>query len=154
MNAITILFALGILLLALEVFVPGMVLGVIGGLALLGGVVVAFQSYGARGGLGAFAAALALVGAVLVIEFVVLPRTSFGRRMFLKTDVAGTSQPPLADASVVGKPAKALTALVPSGYVSIEGKRYDAFSQSGHVHPGETLRVVGLDNFRVIVTKS
>ncbi len=34
------------------------------------------------------------------------------------------------------------------------GKRYDAFSQSGHVEKGETLRVLGMDNFRVIVTKS
>ena len=74
--------------------------------------------------------------------------------MFLTTNVHGTSQPPVAELSVVGKSAVALTSLVPSGYVSIEGKRYDAFSQSGHVEKGESLRVLGMDNFRVIVTKS
>lgn len=154
MNAITILFALGVLLLAVEVFVPGMVLGVLGGLALMGGVIIAFMNFGVSGGMGAFGAALALVTVVLIVEFVVLPRTKLGKRMFLTTNVQGTSQPPVAELSVVGKSAVALTSLVPSGYVSIEGKRYDAFSQSGHVEKGESLRVLGMDNFRVIVTKS
>jgi membrane-bound ClpP family serine protease len=54
----------------------------------------------------------------------------------------------------VGKAAEAITPLVPSGYVLVEGRRYEAFSQSGHATKGATLRVVGLDNFRLIVTKS
>ncbi|MEY3609410.1 MAG: hypothetical protein RLZZ447_2198, partial [Verrucomicrobiota bacterium] len=36
MTLILVLFAIGILLLALEVIVPGGVLGIVGGLALLG----------------------------------------------------------------------------------------------------------------------
>jgi membrane-bound ClpP family serine protease len=34
----------------------------------------------------------------------------------------------------------------------IEGRRYDAFSQSGHVAKGTTLKVVAVDNFRLTVT--
>jgi membrane-bound ClpP family serine protease len=72
----------------------------------------------------------------------------------VQSTVHATSQPTLADKdSVVGKTAEAVTPLVPSGYVVVEGRRYEAFSQSGHAAKGASLRVTGLDNFRLIVTK-
>ena len=65
------------------------------------------------------------------------------------------SQPPVADKdSVMGKVAEAVTPLVPSGYVLVDGRRYEAFSQSGHAAKGAQMRVTGLDNFRLIVTKT
>jgi len=154
MNAITLLFLTGVILLGFEVIVPGAVLGILGGLALLAGVVIAFISYGVSGGLGAAGVAIALVAIMLVIEFVVLPRTSMGKRMFLRTSITGISQGAPADETLIGRTAEALTPLVPSGFVSIAGRRYDAFSQSGPVSKGDQLRVIGVDSFRVIVTKS
>ena len=50
--------------------------------------------------------------------------------------------------------AEALTTLAPGGYVLVEGARYEAFCQSGFAAKGSALRVVGLDNFRLIVTQS
>jgi membrane-bound ClpP family serine protease len=38
--------------------------------------------------------------------------------------------------------------------VRVEGKRYEAFSPAGFVAKGAALRVTGLDNFRLIVTKT
>jgi len=120
----------------------------------LAGVVIAFVSYGVSGGLGAAAVAIALVAIMLVIEFVILPRTSMGKRMFLRASITGISQAAPADETLIGRTAEALTPLVPSGFVSIAGRRYDAFSQSGPVSQGDQLRVIGVDSFRVIVTKS
>lgn len=155
MNAIIILFLVGALLLAAEVFLPGAVAGIIGGLALLGGSLLSFREFGPTGGLAASGLAVGLVVLMLYLELVVLPKTAFGRRMVIETTVAATSQPPLAVAAeVVDKPAEALTALAPSGYVLVEGKRYEAFCRSGHADKGAALRVVGLDNFRLIVTRS
>jgi len=154
MNAITLLFVSGIILLGFEVIVPGAVLGILGGLALLAGVVIAFVSYGVSGGLGAAAVAIALIAIMLVIEFVILPRTTIGKRMFLRTSITGISQAAPADEALIGRTAEALTPLIPSGFVSIAGRRYDAFSQSGPVSQGDQLRVIGVDSFRVIVTKS
>jgi membrane-bound ClpP family serine protease len=154
-NAIVILFTVGLILLGFEVFVPGAVLGILGGLALLGGCVVAFVSHGTAGGLTALAIASALVGVMLYLEFVVLPKTRWGRRLFLNTAISGTSQAvPASAASLVGHAAEALTTLAPSGYVAIEGQRYEAFSQSGLVEKGTPLRVVAVDNFRVIVART
>ena len=153
MSLIVLLFVVGVMLLAAEVFLPGGIAGVFGGLAMLGGCVVAFQEYGASGGLVATVGALALLGLTFVIELVWLPKTRLGRKLIVQSTVASTSQPALAtSAEVVGKMAEAITPLGPSGYVLVEGRRYEAFCQSGHVGPGATLKVVGLDNFRLIVT--
>lgn len=154
MNAIIILFGIGVVLLAAEVFVPGGILGVMGGLALLGGVVMAFVDLGAGAGWIALAAALATVGLLLYLELGVLPKTRLGRRLFLDAAVSGTSQAAPAQPEVIGKAAEALTTLAPSGYVIVDGRRYEAFCQSGLVPKGTALRVVALDNFRLIVTKT
>ena len=155
MNAILILFLLGVLLLAGEVFVPGAVLGILGALCMFAGCVISFLQLGTGGGVLATTVALALLALTLYVELVWLPKTRIGRKLIVQTTVDATSQPPLADKqSVTGKPAEALTALVPSGFVLVEGRRYEAFSQSGHVAKGTILRVTGLDNFRLIVTKS
>lgn len=154
MNAIILLFLLGIVLLGFEVFVPGAVLGIMGGLSMFGGCFVAFKLFGAGGGTLATVLAVAILGLALYVELVLLPKTRLGKKMLVEATVAGTSQPPLAAAeAVVGQDAVALTPLTPTGYVEIAGRRYEAFSRSGQAAKGETLRVVALDNFRLIVTK-
>lgn len=154
MNAILVLFVVGFVLLAFEVFVPGAILGIIGGLALLGGVILAFLEYGSTGGWTALAVGASLGALMLFVEFWLLPRTPWGKRMFLNAAIDGTSQPPPAEAStVMGRAGEAITPLSPSGYVLIEGRRYEAFSRSGLVAKGADVRVVGVDNFRLIVSK-
>jgi len=155
MNAIVLLFVVGALLLTAEIFLPGAIAGIIGGLALAAGSLLSFREFGFNGGLLASFGALALVGVMLYLELVVLPKTAFGKRMVVQSTVSATSQPPPAAAEVVvGRDAIALTTLAPSGYVEIDGRRYEAFSRSGHVAKGAALRVVGVDNFRIIVTQS
>jgi len=46
MATIIYLMIIGLLLIALEVFVPGMILGILGGLVLLGSCVTAYKEYG------------------------------------------------------------------------------------------------------------
>ena len=154
MNAITLLFTAGIILLAFEVLVPGAILGIIGAVALFAGVVIAFVTYGVGGGLAAAAIAVALIGLMLFIEFVVLPRTALGRRMFLEAAITANSQEAPNESELVGRAGRALTPLVPSGFVEVDGRRYDAFSRSGPLAKGDALRVVAVESFRVIVTKS
>lgn len=155
MSAIAILFAAGAMLLAAEVFVPGAVLGIFAAIALLAGVVLAFVDHGAFGGWLALGAALALAGLTLWFEFFLLPKTRLGKKLFLNAQIAGASQPPVAARdAVVGRDGVADTTLAPSGYVIVDGRRYEAFSRSGLVAKGEPLRVVGLDNFRLIVQKT
>ncbi|MBN8458431.1 MAG: serine protease [Verrucomicrobia bacterium] len=155
MTLIILLFAVGILLLVAEVLVPGGVLGAIGGLMLFGGCVMAFLDFGVGGGLLAVVAALLLGLTAFWLELRVLPRTRIGKRAFLTAEMTGVSAA-LDDSAkaLVGKPATALTLLSPSGYVRIDGQRYEAFCQSGQAPAGADLEVIGADNFRLIVSQT
>src|SRR5512146_3243149 len=139
MTTIVLLFLIGIVLLASDVFVSSFLLAVLGTVAMCAGCVFAYQDYGAlAAGLAAGVAAL-LLAVTIYIELVVLPKTRLGRGLVVQSTVSSTSQPLVATlAAVVGKPAEALTTLAPSGYVSVEGRRYEAFCQSGHVGKGST----------------
>lgn len=152
MTVIAALFAAGILLLAVEVLVPGGVLGVAGGIFLLVGVILAFEGHGASGGALASGLALLAGAAALYLELVLLPRSRLARKLSLSSTVDGRSQPPLAPASVVGRRGRAVTTLSPSGVVEVDGRRYEAFARDGHVRAGTSLEVIGLDSFRLIVS--
>jgi membrane-bound ClpP family serine protease len=154
MNAIILCFLIGLVLLGFEVVVPGGILGVIGGVAMLGGCILAFTHYGMSGGMIAVLVGLLLAGGTLYLEIVLLPRTRAGKKMFLQSAVTGVSQSPQAGvAQLVGKTAKALTVLAPSGYVTVEGRKFEAYSESGHAAPGDVLRVTSVDQFTIRVTK-
>ena len=152
MSVIVLLFIIGILFIGAEVIVPGGILGGVGALFMFAGCVLAFMRYDVGGGLAAVAVALVVTILALTLEFKLLPKTKLGRRAFLDAEIAGSSSNYGAEArDLIGKSAEALTPLSPTGYVRIDGNRYEAFSQSGRVDAGTELRVVGSDNFRLIV---
>ncbi|MBW8781345.1 MAG: serine protease [Verrucomicrobia bacterium] len=154
MITVLVLFGLGLLLVAVEILVPGGLLGIFAGLCLLAGVVTAFLQFGAVGGLVATGIALLIGALTLYFEFVLLPKTRLARTFSMTETVAGRSQPEVAErAAVLGREAVAVTTLAPGGYVEIDGRRYEAFCQSGHAAAGARLRVVEVDTFRLVVTQ-
>jgi membrane-bound ClpP family serine protease len=154
MTLVIALFVLGVVLLALEIVVPGAVLGSVGGLLMLGGVVAAFTNLGNTGGMIAIIVALLLLGATFYMEMVWLPHSRMAKHLSMDATIDSVSQPPLAkEADVLGRDAVALSTLAPTGYVQVDGRRYEASCRSGFAAVGDTLKVVGLDAFRLIVTK-
>jgi len=152
MNWIILLVAGGITLISLEIIIPGGILGAIGVISVLAGCVMCFTEFGSLGGLLGTAAIFALTGLILWLDFRLLARTSLGRRIFLTKSVNGVSASYGEEAKkLIGKPAEAVTTLAPSGYVTIEGRRYEAFCQSGLIKAGTALKVISTDNFRLIV---
>lgn len=147
------LLVVGLVLLGFEVIVPGAVLGIAAAIAMLAGIVVAFLEHGASGGLLALVVSLLAVLALLYVEFRVLPRTRWGRRMFLDKAIDGASQPPVAarGADVVGREALAVTALGPTGIVEVDGRRYEARCDSGFADAGARLKVVRVETFQLVV---
>jgi membrane-bound ClpP family serine protease len=153
MSAVVILFAAGILLLGVEVLTPGGVLAALAGICFLAGVATSFLQLGPEAGLIATGLAVVLGGATLYLELFVFPHTRFARRMFATETVAGRSQPELADRSaVLNREVVAVTTLAPSGFVDLDGRRYEAYSRSGKIDPGARLRIVDVDTFRLVVT--
>jgi membrane-bound ClpP family serine protease len=154
MTLIFWLFSIGILCIALEVIVPGGIIGAIGGLLMFGGCLAAFMNYGTSIGLVAVAVALAFTILVLFLEFRILPKTKIGKRAFLTAEITGVSAALGKEAQeLIGKSAVALTLLSPSGYIQVDGQRYEAFCQSGQAPVGAAIKIIGADNFRLIVTQ-
>ena len=153
MTTIFLLFVLGVVLLALDLFIPGVVLSVAGACAFLVAIAQAFHDYGIAGGLEAFGVGAALLGVMLYVEYGLLPKTRFGKRFFLHAHVKGASQPLSDAAALTGKECVALTPLVPTGQVEIDGRRYEALSLDGQADRGARLRVTGAQNFSLTVTK-
>jgi membrane-bound ClpP family serine protease len=153
-TAVCAFFIAALVLVAAEIVVPGGVLGVAGGLCLLGGVISSYMHWGVTGGSVATGLALLIGAATIYLEFVWLPKSRMARKFFMAETVAGRSQPEIAEPSaVVGREAVAVTTLAPSGYVELDSRRYEAFSRSGHVVAGARVKVLEVDNFRLLVTQ-
>jgi len=154
MMAVILLFTAGVLLVAAEVLVPGAVLGILGGLCLLGGVVAAFTQLGSMGGMIATGTALVIGVLTIYLEFVVFPKTRLAKKFSMTETVSSRSQPEVADrAAVIGREVVAVTTLAPSGYVELDGRRYEASCLSGLAAAGVRLRIVDVDTFRLVVTQ-
>ncbi len=153
MSLIVGLFIVGVCLLAIEVFVPGGIIGTLGGIALVAGIVKAYFEYGSEGLIISILAALALMVCMLFFEIKILPKTPIGQRLFLKKSITGISQPEVADDASIGQTCQTVTALAPTGIVLYQGKKVEAASRSGFIEKNESVKIVGKETFRLIVSK-
>jgi membrane-bound ClpP family serine protease len=152
MSAIVILFLCGLVLLAFEVFVPGLVLGIFGGGCMAAGTVVAFARYGVSAGLATGFLAVVLVAATYALEFWIMPKRGTMKRLKINTGTSGAAPEPQAiPEEVIGKRCVAVTTLAPSGYVKLGDRNYEARSEGGLVPPGSPVTVVGINSFQLLV---
>lgn len=146
------LVVVGLLLIAAEVFLPGLILGTIGLLCLVASVVLVFVGYGTSYGLLAAFVIGGITFAAFLIWLNVFPRTFVGRRLLLRT-----RQPADRTAeehrTLVGETGEALTPLRPSGTARLGGKRVDVTAVGEFLEQGATIEVVAADGLRVAVRR-
>lgn len=153
MTVIILLFLVGVVLIGSEVFLPGGIIGAIGGAMMIGGIVVSYTEFGAFGAFVATIVAITLVVLALFFEFKVLPKTPMGKRLFMSGSIKASTKYSRAGDDVVGQTGRTLTALGPTGFVFLDGKKLEAASRSGFIEKNEEVKVTGKDNFRIIVSK-
>jgi membrane-bound serine protease (ClpP class) len=156
-----LLIAIGVLLLALEVFViPGVtVAGIAGMVALVGGLGMTLVGAGATVsvivtalGQVAISMLLAMAGAFAFVR--ALPSLPFGSRLVLQTDMTadrGYVSSPESDRRWLGKIGTAISPLRPAGIAEFDGARVDVVSEGGFVDPGNTIEVTRVDGNRIVV---
>lgn len=151
-SLIVLLFTIGILLLAIEVILPGGILGVAGGLLLFAASIVSFVRLGVLEGLLAILASLVVAALVFYLQFKFLPKTRMGKKFFLtrQIDSSSTSLPDSAR-DLIGKRARSVTLLSPSGYINVGDVRYEAFSDSGQIPAGTELLITDANHFQLTV---
>ena len=144
----------GLLLVGAEVFVPGGILGAVGGIALLAAAGIAFAAFGPAAG-GYIALAIILLVAVSIMLWVrIFPRTLIGKKMTVAKDLSKAKGTDAALELLVGKEGEAISDLRPSGFARIDGKRVDVITQGVMLHKGDKIRVVETESNRVVVKKA
>lgn len=143
-----------LILIFFEVILPGGILGIAAAACILAATWLGFADYGLLGGASVFILSISTALVLIFAEFKLMAKTSLGKGFFLSSSVSGHSNETVGEASVVGKEAKALTRLNPSGKVAIDGRAYDAHSQDGYIESGETVLVADRDNFKLIISKT
>lgn len=140
----------------LEIFLPG---GLLGGAALLLTAAASFliyQEHGLGAAMTVFFAFFFSSAALLVIGLKYLRQLPVFRGLVLgtaKREPATGGAPAGGAQELVGKEGEALTTMAPTGTVAIDGRKYEASSQSGMIDKGMPVRVVARDAFRLVVRR-
>jgi membrane-bound serine protease (ClpP class) len=149
-----LLYVVGALLVAAEVFVPsGGLLGTGAVICLLAGVAILFRQSTLAGCIGA-GVAIVMVPVLLVMAYKLLPKTRFGRQMLLMPPVrqrgdAIADTPELS--KLLGATGRVLTTLRPVGMGDFGGRRIECVAESGFVPKGKTVKVIHVEGTQVTV---
>jgi membrane-bound ClpP family serine protease len=142
MAIILLLSCVGLLLIFLEFFLPGAVLAVMGTLALLTSLGLFFAYYPAFWGILYMLALLLAVFAICKLGMWRIHRSKKTGNFCNAQDQEGFLASSF-DVSLIGKEGIVSTELKPAGYVLIEGKLYQALSETGFIAKGAPIKVMG-----------
>ncbi|HOO77172.1 MAG TPA: NfeD family protein [bacterium] len=152
MTAMVALLVLGLILICLEVFVPGGVVGTLGALALAGSVVLAFRNTDFGPVWLLVALGSALISVLVAIRTVA--RTPLGRKLFLHASERGYSGADRSMDGLAGKAGKAVTDLRPAGIAEIEGRRIDVVTEGEYLARGTEIAVKSVEGNRIVVVST
>lgn len=151
---ISTLIVIGLLLLAVDFYLPGFVLGTIGVILMLVALGLFYQ-----GSQNLTWTVLLFIGEV-VVSFAVAgvaikygPRTALGRKMILSHDQTGQRAQIEQDQDLVGQEGVAQTVLRPAGMALLDGKRHDVVAESGMIERGSLVKVIAVNQNIIVVRK-
>lgn len=139
---------LSLILIYLEFFVPGIVLGVLGGVGLCLSILLFIWESGDIWPIVFFVSG-AVVCLILTIRLA-LWKMKQKPAFFASEEQSGYVASEF-DKSFIGKEGKAATDLKPSGHILVEGEKVQAASESLYIKKGESVIIVGGEGARYIV---
>lgn len=144
----------GLILIGAEVFVPGGVLGVLGGIALLAAVIVSFAAFSPQVATNITIGILVMVGVIVYLWIRFFPRTPIGRRMTLSRNLPSSADVDAPLKALVGATGIADTDLRPSGFALIREARHDVVSGGEMIAKGARVRVMEVHGNRIVVQET
>lgn len=145
------LLASGLLMICLEIFLPGGIIGIFGVIALAGAITIGFMAFGHETGMFLLVGVVVLLCVSVIVWIKFFPKTVIGRSMTLASDGKDFKSSDDRFRELVGKEARALTALRPAGLVQLNGAKYNVVSEGNLVAQGETVRIVKASGNRIVV---
>ncbi len=148
-----ILLAVGLLMIYLEFFLPGGVLGILGGIFVLTSMVwYGMNSDSAWATLFFVVMSLWLVTLLIRVTLLRIPKAKPGRSIY-SDDAQSGYYASKFDKKAEGKIGVVTSDLKPGGHVIIDGEHHLAISQSGYLKKGEKVQVIGGEGESLIVKK-
>lgn len=150
-----ILFVSGVLLMLIELFIPGFGFWGISGIScILVSVFLTLGSDVAALSLLAISLVVAVVVFLLIIKF--LPSSQLWDKMILKD--SETKQDGFSSSydysNYVGKEGIVITLLRPAGLVDIDGVQIDVVSEGQYIEQGTRVKVVSVNGSRILVKRA
>jgi len=146
------LSAFGVLLLLVEIFIPGGIAGVIGAIMLIIGIIGGFSQSTTLGIiLIVNALAFALLSLWLWIKF--FPRSPFGKRLILADDGRNWHSSGSNAEELIGKTGHSQCTLRPGGIAIIDGQRMDVVTRGEIVEAKRMVRIIEVEGNRIVVTE-
>jgi len=150
-NLYWILVGAGFVLIAVELFIPGGILGTFGVLAILAAIGVGFQVFGTEGGL--YSALGLLFGGMVFFGLWVkyCPKSRIGSWFTLKEDGRDFKSYDESLNVLLNKTGTAQSDLRPAGIALIGKEKFDVVSEAGFIPRGSSIKVVQVTGNRVVV---
>ncbi len=146
-----IFLLVGVVLLFLEFYTPGGLLATAGVVSVVLSVVTFVTTSDSLVHIILFILfAASLVGASIWFALYRIKRSAKDNTFYLAADQEGYCAASFNQA-LVGKTAEALTDLGPSGFILVDGVRYQARSRGGYVDRGQRVEIIGGDGAHIIV---
>lgn len=150
-----LLLGMGALVIVIEMFIPSAgVLAIVATVLLVSGIVMAFVHSMPAGAIVLLATVMAIPG-LLMLLVKIWPSTPIGKRILLRApegkDVLPNESETIALKELVGHRGVALTAMLPSGIVRVDGQSHDAVCEGFAVDPGQNIKVVAVRFNRIYV---
>lgn len=148
MALVVALLVAGMLLLALETILPGLIAGIMGVCCIGAAIVLGYLRFGFQTGNTVLAIATVgiVVGTVIYIKY--FPDSPMAQLFVSKRAIGQIGN---EDPSLVNQTGETFTPLRPSGMAMINGKRTDVISEGGFVEAGKAVRVVAVEGLRIVV---
>ncbi len=152
---ILILFIAGIILLGIEVAIPGFGVPGLAGIACII-LSIVIGSRDAVEAIQSFVVAIILSIIVLVMVFKFAPRNKLFDHIILKNEQqksSGYVSEIEEKVELIGQLGEALTLLRPAGTINIGDKRIDVVSEGAYIKKGSKVKVIAVEGNRVVVRK-
>jgi membrane-bound ClpP family serine protease len=150
---IILLTVVALLLIAMDFYLPGFVLGSIGILLMLTAVGIEFSHGGLSRAAGLFILETVLGLGTVYVTIRYSSQTAAGKMMILSHDQTNQSAVANPPTELVGATGIAQTLLRPAGTAELNGKRLDVVAESGMIEPGSTIKVVAVEGARIVVRR-
>lgn len=152
---IVTLFVGGILLLLAELFLPGLVCGILGTIMLIASMVLSVKA-APEFAMVIIIGESALALAIFVFGLWFVPRFSarWGFSHATSMDNAAGYVSAESNTALLGQTGTAVTLLRPAGTADVGDDRIDVVTEGDFIEPGTTVRVIAVEGSRVVVARA